>query len=425
MSKTVLGWGFTLLFAFAPSTSVLAQTCVQPPQGIIAWWPMDEEAGTTVADAAGSNSGVHVGAPTHETGEVGRALRFDGTRSFVAVQDNDLWAFGSSDFTIELWANFATPGGGSIGGPSHVFISNDESPGTANKWFFALGGGFLNFHINGPNIGDQFFPLVSFSPEVGQWYHLAIRSFSSTYTIFIDGEPAGSAQNLFAVPNANALLTIGEAEGQFYMNGSLDEVTIYNRSLDDTELRSIFQAGSAGKCKPPKITTRVLTSAQLGQSSEQTLQAQFGTPPYTWSMGGGSLPTGMSLSTAGVLSGTPQETGTFTFVASLVDATGITDESSLSLDVLLVPPLSKIRVNKVGNIPVPGRSVDYFIVLENVGGGTAENFDAVEVLEPVFQFLFADPPPNLTNDVTIRWNIPALTPGECSHTVSDLTRRCL
>jgi len=184
---------------------------------------MDEEAGFTVADAAGSNPGVHVGAPTHEAGKVGRALRFDGTRSFVAVQDNDLWTFGSSDFTIELWANFATPGGGSVGQPSHVFISHDESPGHANKWFFSLGGGYLNFLV-GPT--EDFFPLVPFSPEVGRWYHLAVRRFGSTYTIFIDGEPAGSAQDFQPVPKANALLTIGEAEGLFHMNGLLDEVTM-------------------------------------------------------------------------------------------------------------------------------------------------------------------------------------------------------
>jgi hypothetical protein len=124
------------------------------------------------------------------------------------------------------------------------------------------------------------------------------------------------------------------------MNGLLDEVTIYNRGLDDTELRSIFQAGSAGKCKAPKITTRVLTSAQLGESYEQTLHAEFGTPPYTWSMASGSLPSGIALSTSGVLLGTPQETGSFSFAASLVDTAGGTAAASLSLEVSLHPTAS-------------------------------------------------------------------------------------
>jgi len=373
---------------------------------------MDEEAGFTVADAAGSNPGVHVGAPTHEAGKVGRALRFDGTRSFVAVQDNDLWTFGSSDFTIELWANFATPGGGSVGQPSHVFISHDESPGHANKWFFSLGGGYLNFLV-GPT--EDFFPLVPFSPEVGRWYHLAVRRFGSTYTIFIDGEPAGSAQDFQPVPKANALLTIGEAEGLFHMNGLLDEVTIYNRGLDDTELRAIFQAGSAGKCKPPKITTRVLTSAQLGQPYEQTLRAEFGTPPYTWSVAGGSLPTGISLSSAGVLSGTPQETGSFSFITSLVDAKGETAAAPLSLAVSLIPPPPEIRMNKVGNIPVPGRTIDYFIVVENAGSATAKDIEIAELLDPLGQFTdpsSTDPPVNVIKGNMLVWNIENLNPGE-------------
>ena len=406
---------FTFLLSAAPPNHATAQTCVSPPAGMIAWWPMDEEAGTTVLDAAGSNSGVHVGAPTHEAGEVGRALRFDGSRSFVAVQDSDLWAFGLSDFTIELWANFATPGGGSIGQPSHVFVSNDESPGTANKWFFALGGGFLYFHINGPGIGEQFFPLVPFSPEVGRWYHLAIRRTSPTYTIFVDGEPAGSANNLVAIPNSNALLTIAEAEGLFHMSGLLDEVTIYNRALGDAELRSIFQAGSAGKCKPPKITTRVLTSAQMGQPYGQTLRAEFGTPPYTWSVASGSLPPGLALSTSGTLSGTPQQTGSFSFVASLVDASGKTAAASLSLEVSLIAPLSALRIDKVGNIPVPGRTIDYFLVVENVGSGIAENVDIAELLDPLAQFTdpssMSAPVSRIIGNMII-WNIETIRPGD-------------
>ena len=202
------------------------------------------------------------------------------------------------------------------------------------------------------------------------------------------------------------------------MNGLLDEVTIYNRGLDDAELRSIFQAGSAGKCKPPRITTLVLTSAQLGESYEQTLRAEFGTPPYIWSVAGGSLPSRIALSTLGILSGTPQEPGTFTFVASLVDAGGAVAVTSFSLDVLLVSALSNIRITKVGNIPVPGRTIDYFIVVENVGSTTALNIPVLEAIAPVsFLLVSADPAPDgsLEDFVAasvIGWTIPSIAPGD-------------
>lgn len=227
--------------------SVHAQTCVQPPSGAIAWWPLDETSGTIAADRVGNHPGAYANGPVPANGQVRGALRFNGT-NYVAVADSDLWGFAANNFTIELWANFDAPGGGSVGEPGDIFIGNDEGPFNRNKWFFALGGGFLNFHINGPTIGPKFFPLVPFSPVVGQWYHLAVVRSGSTYIIYINGVPSGSATNTNVIPNPNAPLTIGQAENIGFMNGRLDEIAIYSRALPREELQTIYAAGSAGKC---------------------------------------------------------------------------------------------------------------------------------------------------------------------------------
>ena len=41
-----------------------------------------------------------------------------------------------------------------------------------------------------------------------------------------------------------------EPWGDFF-EGVIDEVEIFNRALDEAEIRAIYEAGSAGKCKPP------------------------------------------------------------------------------------------------------------------------------------------------------------------------------
>ncbi len=180
-------------------------------------------------------------------GKVRGALRFDGS-NYVAVADSDLWAFGTKDFTIELWANWDVPGSGSIGEPGDIFIGNDEGPGTRNKWFFALGGGVLEFVFSSPTIGDQFLTFAPFTPNLNQWYHLAIRRQGNTFTAFVNGLPSSSVINTAAIPNSNAPLTIGQAENIGFMNGRLDEIAIYNRALTQEELKAIYDAGSAGKC---------------------------------------------------------------------------------------------------------------------------------------------------------------------------------
>src|SRR4051794_34155271 len=64
-------------------------------------------------------------------------------------------------------------------------------------------------------------------------------------------------------------LTIGalNANGvsQFF-NGLIDEMTIYNQALSAAQIQNIYDAGSAGKCKPaapdtvPPVTTDVSAS---------------------------------------------------------------------------------------------------------------------------------------------------------------------
>lgn len=226
-----------------------AQTCVQPPPGIIAWWPLDETSGTTAGDRVGTHIGAYANAPLPDQGKVRGALRFNGT-NYVAAADSDAWAFGAGDFTVELWANFDTPGSGDIVHAGDIFIGNDEGPGSVNKWFFALGGGVLHFTVYNtlnppPNV---YLVRASFSPIVGQWYHLAITKSGTLFTIYVNGLEVGSEISASPIANANAPLTIGQAENLGFMNGRLDEVTVYSRALSPQELVAIVDADSAGKC---------------------------------------------------------------------------------------------------------------------------------------------------------------------------------
>lgn len=68
------------------------------------------------------------------------------------------------------------------------------------------------------------------------------------------------------------------------------------------------------------ITTTTLPDATEGKAYSQQLQASGGVPPYTWSIATGALPSGISLSSSGLLSGTPTVTGPFNFTAQVTDS---------------------------------------------------------------------------------------------------------
>lgn len=86
------------------------------------------------------------------------------------------------------------------------------------------------------------------------------------------------------------------------------------------------------------VTTSPLPAATVGASYSRTLQATggAGAGSYAWTLGAGTLPAGLGLSPAGVISGTPTATGTFTFTVQVTSGTGaaaVTSSKSFSLTV--------------------------------------------------------------------------------------------
>ena len=81
------------------------------------------------------------------------------------------------------------------------------------------------------------------------------------------------------------------------------------------------------------IGTGSLPATVVGAAYNQTLQASGGTKPITWSIAGGSPPSGISLSGSGVLSGTPSAPGTFNFTVKASDAVGSSATQALSIAV--------------------------------------------------------------------------------------------
>ncbi|NBS79023.1 hypothetical protein EBS57_04250 [bacterium] len=68
------------------------------------------------------------------------------------------------------------------------------------------------------------------------------------------------------------------------------------------------------------VSNLALNSATVGTATSQTLLATGGTAPYSWSVITGTLPAGLTLSPAGVLSGTPTMAGTATFTVQAKDS---------------------------------------------------------------------------------------------------------
>jgi hypothetical protein len=82
---------------------------------------------------------------------------------------------------------------------------------------------------------------------------------------------------------------------------------------------------------PVTITTASLPGGTVGTAYSQTLAASGGTPPYSWSAAG--LPSGLSLSAAGALTGMPQVSGSSSVSFTVTDSNQNSATSTLSLTI--------------------------------------------------------------------------------------------
>src|SRR5262249_38995894 len=131
----------------------------------------------------------------------------------------------------------------------------------------------------------------------------------------------------------------------------------------------IVSRGFSLKVNPPVLiisTTSPLPDATVGASYSQTLTATGGVTPYTWSVTTGSLPAGLTLSTAGIISGAPTISGTANFTIQVTDNSSQVMSRAFSLKVN-PPPLVIITASP---LPDATAGVSYSQTV-TVSGGVA------------------------------------------------------
>jgi hypothetical protein len=238
--------------------------CVQPPSGMVAWWPLDETSGTTAADIAGfPNNGTHVNGPTPVSGKVAGALRFDGVNDHVRVPNHAELNVGTGNFTLDAWVRTGSSG--------LIVLVDKRSGPTPQGYSLFLVNGRLGFQMaNGvgssvcaatPTPGRACVNYVAppTSPNVadGQWHHVAAvvdrANATSGVRLYVDGVQVFAGSPLTGNLDNTSDLYLGmrtpAQNGGGFLPGDLDEVELIKRALTQQEIQAIFNAGSAGKCK--------------------------------------------------------------------------------------------------------------------------------------------------------------------------------
>ncbi|MDR3003531.1 MAG: putative Ig domain-containing protein, partial [Acidovorax sp.] len=108
-----------------------------------------------------------------------------------------------------------------------------------------------------------------------------------------------------------------------------------------------------------------LPAGTVNTAYSQGLTASLGQAPYSYAISAGSLPGGLSLSTAGNLSGVPSVGGSFSFTVLATDSDGATGAQSYTLSITVPAPVANAVVATVA------ANSNATAIALNITGGTA------------------------------------------------------
>lgn len=117
-------------------------------------------------------------------------------------------------------------------------------------------------------------------------------------------------------------LTLASSTGIISGSPTASGSSTFTVQVADAEVPAIISTQSYTLVVVPSlsITTSTLPAANIGVSYSTTLVAAGGVSPYTFTVTAGSLPTGLTLSSIGSISGTPTAAGSFTFTVTVTDS---------------------------------------------------------------------------------------------------------
>ncbi|HWY74666.1 MAG TPA: LamG-like jellyroll fold domain-containing protein, partial [Verrucomicrobiae bacterium] len=256
-----------------------------PMEGLIAWWPAEEN----YVDIIGGNDGTPQAGVSFGPGEVNQAFSFDGS-SRIFVPNAPSLNFGpTSPMSIEFWA-YRT--GSQL--RAHFIgkrVACDVTEFNYQVAWDEIAG--LQINVSTPNGQNTDGAFTGVQMPMNVWTYLAATFDGNTFRFYINGALMATGSGVMGPTNAEPL-TIGDSGTCAPFQGLIDEMAMFNRALTPAEIQEIYAVGHLGKCgllKPPEVCmpaanvllggfgTNTLTGTQDWQTNHILFTAQQnGTP---------------------------------------------------------------------------------------------------------------------------------------------------
>lgn len=210
--------------------------------GLVGWWAFDAGtiSGTTVLDWSGAgNNGTASGNPSQQPGVCDQSLRFNGTNWITVAGSTSTVITGS--FTIEAWVNLLE-----TGWEKNILWKSDNRPWRDPYFMFIDGTDAGVGYDDNSNVRHQVRANISSYISAG-FFHLAgvFDADNHKLILYANGTKLNEqvATQAPMTDQSGMVIWIGGVppDASHNINGSLDELRLYNRALTQAEIAADMQ----------------------------------------------------------------------------------------------------------------------------------------------------------------------------------------
>ena len=159
---------------------------------------------------------------------------FNGTSS-MAVLTNDT-SLNPSYVTLSVWVKFDNVSN------NRALIAKRSGTGSGSYWLYVSASNEILFDTYQGSTQNRQTHIYNFS--TGTWYNITATYSSSAKVIYVNGSSVNSTSGGNALTSVNTDIGIGRDSynAQYYLDGKISNVQIYNKGLTAAEVKQNFNA---------------------------------------------------------------------------------------------------------------------------------------------------------------------------------------
>ena len=193
--------------------------------GLIGEWALDTNE-STQSDTSIRNSPAVVVNASYTVGKGGGAYYFNGSAGSITIAKDAQWDLTSGTYTAWVMPSIA---------PQSGFIFRTDASGLSN----GNGNGHFYMQVSNGSTNGVYNYYVPYS--AGTWYFLVGQYNSTHVRLVVNGINTSWVTHSLTLPISTSTGNrIGSNGNSLFFNGSIDEVRLYNRTLNDTELSILY-----------------------------------------------------------------------------------------------------------------------------------------------------------------------------------------